>query len=225
MHNGGYDIIIISRKELKNMEQEVNSSPIQTESTQVQVMGAPKKCKHMPIIVVLSVLVVFGIGFGGFELWQNIQKDDQIATLKAQLKDNNSVNDNSYILVNNGEMTIKAYPPEPDVDGGATRYEISGVYSVEEANAALIEHSYNNKVDGLEPDIRMTSQEAQELASEIAKSGCGLITKEYAGTPPPPIDDARMWSDYGNDNYDTIMIYMLGDGKHYAYTDCQNTKK
>ena len=50
-----------------------------------QPMEKPvKKCKHMPIIIILAILAIGGIGFGGYELWQNMQKDDEIKNLQAE---------------------------------------------------------------------------------------------------------------------------------------------
>lgn len=65
----------------------INSAP-------TQAAESPKKCKHMPIIVVLAVLAVAGIGFGGFELWQNMQKDNHVTVLEAQTT-SNSENSNT----------------------------------------------------------------------------------------------------------------------------------
>jgi len=38
----------------------------------------------MPIIIILAILTISGLGFGGFEFWQNIQKDHEIKTLQAE---------------------------------------------------------------------------------------------------------------------------------------------
>ena len=43
-----------------------------------------KKCKHTAMIVILAILAIGGIGFGGYEFWQNIQKDDEIKNLQAE---------------------------------------------------------------------------------------------------------------------------------------------
>ena len=43
-----------------------------------------KKCKHVPIIIVLAILLVGSCAFGGFELWQSMQKDSEIAKLKEK---------------------------------------------------------------------------------------------------------------------------------------------
>lgn len=42
-------------------------------------MEPAKKCKHMPIIIILAILAIGGLSFGGFELWQNIQKNSQLS--------------------------------------------------------------------------------------------------------------------------------------------------
>lgn len=51
-----------------------------------QPMTKPdKKCKHIPTIIILAVLAIGGLGFGGFEFWQNMQKDDEIKNLQAEI--------------------------------------------------------------------------------------------------------------------------------------------
>lgn len=67
------------------MNPETTNNPSQINPTPNQVAGSSKKCKHMPIIIILAILTVAGIGFGGFELWQNMQKDSKIADLEAQI--------------------------------------------------------------------------------------------------------------------------------------------
>lgn len=48
-----------------------------------QPMEKPvKKCKHIPIIIILAILAIGGLGFGGFEFWQNIQKDSTLNDYK-----------------------------------------------------------------------------------------------------------------------------------------------
>lgn len=67
------------------MNSETINDPNQISSTPTQVIESPKKCKHLPIIIVLAILAVGGLGFGGFELWQNIQKDSDIKNLQAKI--------------------------------------------------------------------------------------------------------------------------------------------
>lgn len=66
------------------MNPEMNN-PSQISLTPTQVAESPKKCKHIPIIIVLIILTVAGLGFGGFELWQNMQKNSQLSDLKSQI--------------------------------------------------------------------------------------------------------------------------------------------
>lgn len=45
-----------------------------------------KKCKNknLPLIIALVILAVVGFGFGGFELWQNVQINDEVKELKTE---------------------------------------------------------------------------------------------------------------------------------------------
>lgn len=58
----------------------------QTPSMQNQqpAIKPTKKCKHLPIIVILAIFAIGGLGFGGLELWQNMQKNDEIKKLQAE---------------------------------------------------------------------------------------------------------------------------------------------
>ncbi len=48
------------------------------------IVESGKKCKHLPIIIVLSFLLVASLGFVGYEFWQNIRQQDEISALKAE---------------------------------------------------------------------------------------------------------------------------------------------
>ncbi len=51
----------------------------------VQPYAKPKKCGHVPLIVILLILFLGAAGFGVFELLQNLDKDKKINSLKAEL--------------------------------------------------------------------------------------------------------------------------------------------
>lgn len=67
------------------MNPETTNNPSQANQIPTQVAGPSKKCKNknLALIIILAILAVGGLGFGGFELWQNIQKDDDIKNLQA----------------------------------------------------------------------------------------------------------------------------------------------
>ncbi|MBO4813034.1 hypothetical protein J5491_02690 [Candidatus Saccharibacteria bacterium] len=77
-----------------------------------------KKCKHVPIIIVLAILLVGSCAFGGFELWQSMQKDSEIAKLKekestqsttGQDNTTDSNLDNEAISVTEAEKILAKY--------------------------------------------------------------------------------------------------------------------
>ena len=74
------------------------------------------KCKHMPIIITLAVLAVSGLCFGGIELWQNTQKNNEIKNLQTRIKSSNSLKEN--------DPTVEATPKNEDIqyptDGSKT---------------------------------------------------------------------------------------------------------
>ncbi len=96
------------------------TTPTQTTPTQTTqpIPQEPKKCKHLPIIIVLIILLVASCAFGGFELWQNIQKESEITKLK---EDNNpqdaptenntpdAPTNNKTISINEAEQLLEKY--------------------------------------------------------------------------------------------------------------------
>ena len=46
-----------------------------TEQPVVASVVKAKGCGHIPIIILLSILALGGIGFGGFEFYQNLQNN------------------------------------------------------------------------------------------------------------------------------------------------------
>ena len=82
------------------------------------VLQEPKKCKHMPAIIILVVLLICSCAFGGFELWQGLQKDSEIAKLKenekpqdtpTQSDDSNVIESGEAISVNGAEGILERY--------------------------------------------------------------------------------------------------------------------
>lgn len=72
------------------------------------VLQEPKKCKHMPVIIILVVLLICSCAFGGFELWQGLQKDSEIAKLKENEKpqDTPTQSDDSDTTVSDGAISV-----------------------------------------------------------------------------------------------------------------------
>jgi hypothetical protein len=68
----------------------------------------PKKCKHIPIIILLAILLVGSCAFGGFELWQGMQKDSEIAKLKEEKSTQNTTNqgDNTDANVDDNAISV-----------------------------------------------------------------------------------------------------------------------
>ena len=55
-----------------------------------------RKCKHTLISVVLAILAIGGLGFGGYKLWQNAKKD----VAKYYFEDNSIPGGNYYVEIN-----------------------------------------------------------------------------------------------------------------------------
>ena len=71
-----------------------HSVPQQSAEAQQKNNVTSAKCKHMPIIITLAVLAVSGLFFGGIELWQNTQKNNEIKSLQTRIKSSNSLKEN-----------------------------------------------------------------------------------------------------------------------------------
>ena len=88
----------------------------QSAEAQQENNATSAKCKHMPIIITLAVLAVSGLCFGGIELWQNTQKNNEIKSLQTRIKSSNSLKEN--------DPTAEATPKNEDIqyptDGSET---------------------------------------------------------------------------------------------------------
>lgn len=88
----------------------------QSAGAQQENNATSAKCKHMPIIITLAVLAVSGLCFGGIELWQNTQKNNEIKSLQTRIKSSNSLKEN--------DPTAEATPKNEDIqyptDGSET---------------------------------------------------------------------------------------------------------
>lgn len=100
-----------------------------------------------------------------------------------------------------------------DINGGTTKYEVTGTKSEIDANKAIIKKVYN----GDNSFRAITDQELQNIADEILANGCGQITESYI--LGPPISGAVNWTNFGNNNHDNIVIYML-DNQYLVHAEC-----
>lgn len=64
-----------------------------TEPITQQTQSEAKNKKYIAIIVILAILTIGGFVFGGIELWQNMQKEDEI--VKLQFKNDNLQSENN----------------------------------------------------------------------------------------------------------------------------------
>ena len=92
-------------------------SPIS--SVPSQNMETPKS-KLMPVVIILAVLAVVGFGFGGFELWQNMKKDDEIKNLQAEnTKNENTEQEETSRNINvTSSFSVPNASGAPDMEDG-----------------------------------------------------------------------------------------------------------
>ena len=65
------------------MNPQIQASPVHvTQPIQQEV----KKCNNLPVIIILVLLLIGSCAFGGYELWQGLQKDSQITKLEESEK-------------------------------------------------------------------------------------------------------------------------------------------
>ena len=66
------------------MDPQNQVTPVQvTQPVQQEV----KKCSYLPVIIVLVILLIGSCAFGGYELWNGLQKDSQITKLEESGKE------------------------------------------------------------------------------------------------------------------------------------------
>jgi len=110
-----------------------------------QPMEKPvKKCKHMPIIIILAILTIGGLGFGGYELWQNMQKESQISDLHEQLniqQDNKTGQSDGDNITNYKNPVIKSSNPDEIY---RLWFETSGYFTGEDSNFKTMQIGVEN---------------------------------------------------------------------------------
>lgn len=119
------------------------------------------------------------------------------------------------LLTRNHGISVKIVSPPRDIVGGITKYEVDGASSITEANKAIIKEYY--KEDGTYFKV-ITDSEIQSIANQITADGCGQIVSSYVG--PPPVNDARNWVNFLDDEYNHINIYLL-DNEYLVQTQCE----
>lgn len=111
-----------------DMENQIISEPTQTAQPEV------KKCNHIPIIIVLSILTVCGFAFGGFELYDNIQNKSQTGGSETECLSNDvdvnkdDCNKKSTVVSGNASFTVPNPPFNEGEKDGTVKFEY-GIYS------------------------------------------------------------------------------------------------
>lgn len=93
--------------EPQNQPVNLNSQP---------TIESAKKCKHMPIIIILAILAIGGLGFGGYGFWQSMQKDNEKSTIEAKLAEEKNKNQEL-------QTQIDELKKEPVQEGGTSESE------------------------------------------------------------------------------------------------------
>lgn len=104
------------------------------EPTAQTVQSEVKKCNHIPIIVVLSILTVCGFAFGGFELYNNIQNKNQTGGSETEcLNNNESFNEEDddktagTVISENASFAVPNPPYDEGTNDGTVKFEY-GIY-------------------------------------------------------------------------------------------------
>lgn len=102
------------------------------ESATQTVQSEVKKCNHIPIIVVLSILAVCGFAFGGFELYNNMQSKNRTSSSEIEGLNNNDINqedDNktNTVISGNASFNVPNPPYDEGTNDGIVKFEY-GIY-------------------------------------------------------------------------------------------------
>lgn len=106
---------------MESQDQAVN------EQTMQQDLPKAKKCKHVPVIILLVILLLGSCGFAGFELWQGMQKDSEIAKLKENKPaEETPKEEGDAISVSEANEILKKYIGD---EGNVRAYPLSSYYN------------------------------------------------------------------------------------------------
>lgn len=151
------------------------------------VMEQPaKKCKNknLPLIIILTILTVGGLGFGGFELWQNTQKDSKIADLELEIQTGNqtecieSISDNGASFREGVLASIKHDGMEYNFKS-TMGYENETVYAKIDGNANLLfghlDNFQNIASDVIYADFLFEGQAGESLYFVRSDGSVGVV--------------------------------------------------
>lgn len=118
------------------------------ESTTQNSSVGSKKCNHVPIIVVLTILAVCGFSFGGFELYQNINNGSQVCNTECEQNGNESIveNDDAMLkkmITGNASFAVPNPPYDEGMNDGTVKFEY-GVYNGVLSTYSISYHSNPN---------------------------------------------------------------------------------
>jgi hypothetical protein len=110
-------------------------------------------------------------------------------------------------------VVVRVTTPPSDIDGGVTKYSVTGANSAQEANFAIIKQIYT----ATEYHRAITDDETRNIVSKLAASGCGQITGEFVGAPPEGIDAATFWTNVICEDRNVDPIIYIQDDQYYIY--------
>lgn len=169
------------------------------------------KNKNLLLIIILAVLAVGGIGFGGFELWQNMQKDSEIVNYRNRF---GSIEQEENTKLSNSD------------DEESRILESTNSVGFESFSASLL-----NKIKSLDESVQFYKQETRSLP---------WSEKQFRVTIDKDANLVLIWNNYknekvlandvidfefvefGNGGGDTYLYYINKDGSVSKTEDLQN---
>ncbi len=172
------------------------------------IVSAPKAkgCGHVPIIVLLTILALGGIGFGGFEFYQNLQNNRTVTTTNA----NNETKGPEQKSVGQDKITTSSTSFQvisPATEATGEKGEVRTYTGV--ANGIL--SIYSNS-DYLHPYGHIVSEiKAENIDIESGKRIKNAVFLERMGSTVADVYRAMLTDITKNNNLDSILLNTHGD--------------
>lgn len=157
------------------------TSAISVPTSQPTLEPVQKKCKHLPIIIILAIIAVVGIGFGIFEFYQNQTKSSEIDILKSSVATNSNGSTSDVInlpSVGNAEKILENYTGVgPKTGTYLNAFYDTFVSNFDDNQKAFL--AYSHVEDSEKKTIACASERYKNGQCTTKSIGYNLINQKY----------------------------------------------
>lgn len=186
-----------------NQFNQSNQVPAQNDML-VQDKAPKQKNKYVPVIAILTIVAIAGLGFGGYELWQNMQKDEEVKTLQAENIDLQVEKNEAEAKVAEGGTTLETRgitesDAASEVKENTSDYMYVGEWGIkikkpEDAKNKIREYSFYNGFPQAADTFTVSEISESNIADVLISNGTGYDCNYWMQAPTAcfDINDVRI---------------------------------